>query len=142
MFITARSIAASLRIAVITIGFGATAVTAQQFADNWNTGACGFTDMATLTIGQPVHLSRFELWYKWQPNEASVGYTVLFNGQVIGSGNLSRAGCDPYQGAWCVAQDTLSADLSPGTYTFRTERPRLCQNSGSGGAGFIRAYAD
>jgi hypothetical protein len=134
--------ASRLQIAVLAIAVSATTVAAQQLVNNWNTGACGFTDTATLAIGQPVHLSRIELWYNWQPNEVSVGYTVFFNGQAIGSGNLSRASCDPYQQAWCVAQDAPDTDMSPGTYTFRTERPRVCQNGGSGGQGFIRAYAN
>jgi hypothetical protein len=119
-----------------------TAARAQQFSNNWNTSACAFTDTAELEISQGVHLSRVELWYNWQPNESSVGYTVLFNGQSIGTGNLSRASCDPYQQAWCVAQDTTDTDLSPGTYTFRTERAFVCQNVESGGRGFIRAYSN
>lgn len=115
---------------------------AQQFVNNWNTDACGLTDSATINVSQPVHLSRLELWYNWQSNESSVGYIVSFNGQQIGTRTLTRADCDPYQAAWCVAKDAPDTDLSAGTYTFRTAQPRVCQNAGSGGQGFIRAYAN
>ena len=115
---------------------------AQQFVNNWNTDACGLTDSATINVSQPVHLNRLELWYQWQSNESSVGYVVSFNGQQIGSGTLTRADCDPYQAAWCVAKDAPGTDLSMGTYTFRVAQPRVCQNAGSAGQGFIRAYSD
>ena len=115
---------------------------AQEFVNNWNTGACRLTDSATINVSQPQHMSRLELWYNWQPNESSVGYTVSFNGQQIGTGTLKRADCDPYQAAWCIARDTPEAEMSVGTYTFRTAHPRVCQNAGSGGQGFIRAYTN
>jgi hypothetical protein len=129
-------------IILVALTVGTSIAEAQQLSNNWNTSACAFTDTATLDIGQTVHLSKIELWYNWRPNESSVGYTVLFNGQAVGTGSLSRAGCDPYQQAWCVAQDTPDIDLPPGTYTFRTKRAFLCQNRQSGGHGFIRAYGN
>jgi hypothetical protein len=129
-------------LTLVALFAGTSIVAAQQLSDNWNTSACAFTDTATLEIGQTVHVSKIELWYNWQPNESSVGYTVLFNGQAVGTGSLSRAGCDPYQQAWCVAQDAPDTDLPPGTYTFRTKRAFLCQNRQSGGRGFIRAYGN
>lgn len=132
----------AISLTVLALIAGTSIAGAQQFSNNWNTNACAFTDTAALEIGQALHLSRIELWYNWQPNETSVGYTVMFNGQAVGTGNLSRASCDPYQQAWCVAQDNPDTDLLPGTYTFRTERPFVCQNSESGGRGFIRAYAN
>jgi hypothetical protein len=114
-------------------------VSAKVF-DNWNTGGCSFTDMATLDVGSPFHLDRMELWINWQANEQSVSYRVERNGQDIGGGVLHREGCDPYQASWCIAADTPQADLQPGRYVIRIGHRALCQNSGSGGAGFIRAW--
>lgn len=87
-------------------------------------------------------MSRLELWYNWQVNETSVEYTVSFRGQQVGTGTLTRGDCDPYQTAWCVAKDAPDTDLQAGTYTFHTAHARVCQNAGSGGRGFVRAYAD
>ncbi|MGA0599631.1 hypothetical protein ACO2Q3_02895 [Caulobacter sp. KR2-114] len=111
-----------------------------QLADTWNTGGCGFTDTATLDLGQSVRLSRISLWYNWQPGEREVRYTVSLHGRQVGGGVLTRGDCDPYQGAWCEARDTPDADLQAGQYRFQLERGHLCQNGGSGGAGFIRAW--
>jgi len=116
------------------------AASAQQLADNWNTAACDVTDLASLSINRPTRLQRVDLWYHWPPNESSVGYTVSRNGGVVARGELSRAECDPYQAAWCVARVEPGADLEPGIYEFRTARAGICQNAGSGGQGFIKAF--
>jgi len=114
--------------------------TAQQLYDNWNSGACGVTDVATLTIERPVRLQRIDIWYHWRPDETTAHYTTSFDGEVIANGELARAECAPNQAAWCVARVEFGTDIQPGTYTYRTERPAICQNGGSKGRGFIRAY--
>lgn len=120
---------------------GASAQHAERtLMDNWNTAACGFTDTATLDVSSPIHLSRVDLWFNWRAGERSVTYTVSANGQDFGGGTLTRGDCDPYQGAWCVARDAPDIDLEPGRYEIRAARAGLCQNGGSGGAGFIKAY--
>lgn len=133
-----------LRFALVValLGVPLTRAEAQPLSDNWNTAACGLTDIASIQVGGPVNVRRVEFWYNWQRNETSVDYTVFFNGQQIGTSTLVRGQCDPYQNAWCVAQDSLEVQLSVGTYTFQTARPRLCQNAGSGGQGFLRLYGD
>ena len=113
---------------------------AQQLFDNWNTGACDVTDVAAVTIDRPVRVRRIDIWYRWRRNETAVRYTATRGDEVIANGELSRAECDPHQEAWCVARVEPGAELEPGTYVFRTEQARICQNAGSGGRGFIRAY--
>jgi hypothetical protein len=112
---------------------------AGQIVEIWNTAACEFTDTATLSLDRPTNLNRVEVWYKWQPNE-TVSYTLSLNGNVIRSGSLTRGECDAYQRDWCIASDQINMNLAPGTYSLRTQRAGICQNSGSGGKGFIRAF--
>src|SRR6185503_18923073 len=113
---------------------------AEQLFDNWNTGACGFTDIASFTIDRSFRVQRIDVWYRWRRNETAVRYTAMRGNEVIANGELARTECDPYQEAWCVARVEPNVRLEPGTYTFRTERARICQNAASGGLGFIRAY--
>lgn len=127
-------------LAGVLTGASALPAIAQPMFENWNTAACGFTDVATLAVDQPTHLDRVEFWYKWGPNETAVAYTALRDGQVVFSGNMVRAECDPYQRAWCVARDEPAMDLAPGVYTFRTPRAAICQNAGSRGEGMLRAF--
>ena len=108
--------------------------------DNWNTAGCNFTDTASLDVNQPLQLDKVELWLNWQANEQSVTYKVYFNGNDFGDGTLVRTECDPYQTAWCGASDSPQATLDPGHYEFVIDHPALCQNSGSGGQGFIRVW--
>lgn len=119
---------------------GPSVTNTQQIADNWNTGGCGLTDRVTLSLNKPTHLDRVDLWYHWGPNETSVPYSLIHNGQIVSNGTLIRAECDRYQAAWCVARGQLGSDLAAGVYTFRTQRAAVCQNAGSGGQGFVRAY--
>jgi hypothetical protein len=112
---------------------------AAQIAEIWNTANCDFTDTAMLTLDRPTNLNRIEVWYKWQPNE-TVSYTLSLNGKTIRSGSLVRGECDAYQRDWCIAADQINMNLAPGTYLLRTRRAGICQNSGSGGKGFIRAF--
>jgi hypothetical protein len=113
---------------------------AGQIFDNWNAGGCSVTDVATLTIARPVRLQRIDIWYHWRQDETSAHYTASLDGEVITSGELARAECAPNQAVWCVARVEFGADIQPGTYTYRTERQAICQNGGSKGQGFIRAY--
>jgi hypothetical protein len=113
---------------------------AQQVFDNWNTAACDVTDVATLSVDRPTRLQRVDIWYHWASNEAVTRYSVSHNGATIAEGDLARAECDPYQTAWCVARVEASVDIEPGAYVFRTSRPAICQNAGSSGQGFIRAF--
>ena len=111
-----------------------------QLFDNWNTGGCGLTDTASLDLRARTHVTRVTLWYNWRAGENAVRYTVSSRGRQVGGGTLTRGDCDPYQSAWCEARDTPDADLDSGRYTFRLESGRVCQNDGSGGAGFIKVW--
>jgi hypothetical protein len=93
-----------------------------------------------LDVDRPIHLDRIEIWFNWLQGETQVAYSVLQDGREVGSGVLSRASCDPYQGAWCVATDRPGNDVQPGRYVVRLGRAGICQNDGSGGQGFIKAY--
>lgn len=111
-----------------------------KLADNWNTAACNFTSEAYLVLQRDTRVDRLELWYSWRKGEGGVPFEIVASNGSIYSGNLMRSSCDPYQGQWCVATDAPRLDLPAGTYAIRASSPRLCQNAGSGGTGFIRAY--
>ena len=113
---------------------------AQQFYNNWNTAACGFTDRAGFYLQRPTRLTAIELWYHWGQHESEVRYELYQNDRFIKRGRLMRAGCDPYQEAWCEARDNIGIDLGRGYVEVRTERAKLCQNNQSNGEGFIHAY--
>lgn len=112
----------------------------QQLYNNWNTATCNVTDVAGFNVPGPTLVQRIDIWFRWRANETTIGYTVSRNGEVIATGDLSRAECDPHQAAWCVARVEPNAQLEAGTYVFRTSRPDICQNAGSAGVGFIRAF--
>lgn len=114
--------------------------TEQLLADVGNPAACGVTDTSTLDLSLAAHVTRVDIWYHWGSGESSVGYTLSGGGRRFTSGVLSRAECDPYQTAWCVARGAPDVTLAPGRYEFRLDRPSICQNAGSGGAGFIKAW--
>ena len=110
--------------------------------DNWNTSACEMTNTAAFNLDQAVRGNRIEVrvWYRWRNREGSVGYTLSKDGQTLRSGTLTRSDCDPYQEKWCVALDEFDLLFGPGTYLIRTEQPRICQNQGSDGNGFVKVY--
>lgn len=108
--------------------------------DNWNTSACEMTDTARFTLDRPVRADRIEVWYRWRAHEGSVAYTLSQDGQTLRSGVLTQGDCDPNQEKWCIAAERLDLRLRPGTYLIQTERPRVCQNPGSDGNGFVKVY--
>jgi hypothetical protein len=110
--------------------------------DNWNTAGCSYTDSAPLSVTSSVHLKRIDLWFNWNTDETSLSYTLMSGNQKVTSGTLSRGDCDPYQASWCVARGKPDVDLAPGEYTVQVESARVCQNGGSGGKGFIKAYGE
>jgi hypothetical protein len=113
---------------------------AQQIYENWNTAACGLTDRAAFGLSGPTQLTAIELWYHWGPNESEVGFALFHDGHLVKRGRLMRAACDPYQAAWCSARATVGVPLPPGLVEVRTARGRICQNEGSNGGGFVRAF--
>ena len=113
---------------------------AQQFYDNWNTDACGFTDRAGFDLHHHMRLTAIELWYRWGHHESEVRYELYQDGELIKRGHLMRASCDPYQESWCGARGEIGIDLPRGHVEVRTERAKVCQNDGSRGEGFIHAY--
>ena len=114
--------------------------TAQQIYDNNNPDACGFTDRAGFELSGPTRLTSIELWYHWGRRESEVAYTLFHEGRPVKRGRLMRGGCDPYQEAWCQARANVGVELPPGFVEVRTARGKVCQNAGSGGRGFIRAF--
>ena len=83
---------------------------AQQISDNWNTEACSFTD------------------------------ALFHEGEPVKRGRLMRGACDINQEAWCQARGNVGVVLPRGFVEVRTARGRVCQNAGSGGKGFIKAF--
>jgi hypothetical protein len=51
-----------------------------------------------------------------------------------------RGACDINQEAWCQARGNVGVVLPRGFVEVRTARGRVCQNAGSGGKGFIKAF--
>ncbi len=119
---------------------GCVPASAQQFYNNWNTAACGFTDHAGFKLHERTRLTSIELWYHWGPRESEAEYKLFHNGEFVKRGHLERAGCDPYQEAWCEARANIGVELGRGHVEVRTERERVCQNEGSDGEGFIHAF--
>lgn len=113
----------------------------QVVYDNGNTARCDYTDYATLPVDRPMFLAKIELWADWdRVGSDEMSYRVELDGDDIGGGTLTRGACDPYQTNWCVAADSPSVKVTPGDYVIRVEDEVLCQNGGSDGQGFIRAY--
>lgn len=113
---------------------------AQQFYNNWNTAACEFTDRAGFQLHRATHLTAVELWYHWGRHESEARYELYQDDRFIKRGRLMRAGCDPYQEAWCEARANIGIDLPRGDVEIRTERAKICQNEQSNGEGFIHAF--
>jgi hypothetical protein len=109
----------------------------REVFNNMNTGACSFTNAATFTLPASVWLRHVSIWYNWRSNEQSVGYTLTSGKEVLRSGELTRGGCDPFQGAWCAAVVALDMDVPAGTYSVTVARSRVCQNAGTGGNGAV-----
>lgn len=128
-----------LEVVVASLAAPAIATAQDKLFDNWNTDACGYTDAATFSLQAPAHLDHIEVWYHWRGRESSAPYTIWHDRQAIRTGMLNRAGCDPYQEAWCVARDAVDMDAGPGEYTIRTVQ-RVCQNGRSAGVGFVKAF--
>ena len=114
--------------------------TAQQIYDNGNTDACGFTNRAAFELQGPTRLTAIELWYRWGRSESEVNYTLFHEGERVKSGRLVRGSCDTYQEAWCQARANVGVELPAGLVEVRTARGKVCQNAGSGGNGFIKAF--
>jgi hypothetical protein len=112
----------------------------EKLFDNFNPAACAFTERAGFDLAQPTRLAGVELWYSWQQGESAVDFTLSIDGNQLTQGQLMRDSCDPYQGNWCVARANLELDAPAGYVEITAAQPRLCQNAGSGGFGFIRAY--
>jgi len=132
-------------LTILICSLASTVLTAQialgrMVFDNWNTDACDMTDTAVFTLDRPIRADRIEVWYRWHTHEGSIRYSLSMNGQTLRNGILIRSSCDPYQEKWCGAVDGFDFMLYPGTYTINTERPRICQNLGSGGNGFVKVY--
>jgi len=124
-------------------GGGHNAVSAPSVTiyEAWNSAGCGFTDSAALPLGEPVRLDRIQLWFNWRAGETSAPFVLLKDGVQIAQGQLSRGDCDPYQAAWCNAEADIGIRrLAPGDYTVQVAIARVCQNAGSNGRGFIRAW--
>lgn len=113
---------------------------AQQLYNNWNTEACNVTDIAGFDVPRPTLVRRIDIWFRWHANETRIGYSVSRSGEVVATGDLSRAECDPHQAAWCVARVEPNVEFEPGSWVFKTERAGICQNPRSLGVGFIRAF--
>jgi hypothetical protein len=127
-------------VSVLACAALGTNANAQQFYNNWNTDACGFTDRAGLKLREPTRLTAVELWFHWGRDQSEVRYELYQDGEFIKRGRLQRASCDPYQEAWCGARASIGVTLPRGYVEIRTEHAGICQNRQSYGEGFIQAF--
>lgn len=113
----------------------------QEVFTNWNRYGCDFTNASTFTITSPKEITGFRVWYNWKPGEETIEY-ALYNGQQYIGKNIFRKGsCDSYQKNWCQGVSASRYSLSSGTYTIRTSKGRICQNTQSNLNGFVSVYA-
>ena len=86
-------------------------------------------------------ITKFQTWYSWGSNEITLDYKLLRGETLVREGVLLRKDCDPYQRQWCQAvEENLTLNLEPGDYTLVADTEKICQNSTSGGDGFIFVY--
>ena len=113
---------------------------AQQFFDDWNSAACGSTDVAMLTVERPIRLQRVDIWYRWRPNETTVHFRRRSAAKSSKKANCLAPSATRSRRLGASPVLEAGAEIEPGIYTFRTARAAICQNRASGGNGFIRAF--
>jgi uncharacterized cupin superfamily protein len=107
----------------------------QKF-NNYNSNVeCSFTDKATFTLKEPIHVTQAALWYDFGSTQ-NVTYTLMASGKKIGSGTVKKGDCAAGY-TWCHGFMELG-DLGPGTYTVVAAPARVCHNvKHDNGNGFI-----
>ncbi|MEW5819433.1 MAG: hypothetical protein AB1782_04520, partial [Cyanobacteriota bacterium] len=114
-----------------------------KIIDIGNLGGCSYTDKSVFRLNSTTFLSRLEIWYSWDQGEQSVSYNLYDgNNSAVKSGSFVRGSCDPNQRQWCQGITDVRMNLNPSNYTLKLGKAKLCQNSQSGGNGFIKVYAD
>lgn len=106
-----------------------------------NPAACSFTDTSKFVLEADHELTKLQTWYSWGSNEITLDYLVKRGDQTVYEGVLLRKDCDPYQSQWCQAVDEqVNRKFVKGEYSLVADTARICQNSLSGGNGFIFVY--
>ncbi|WP_200377268.1 hypothetical protein [Thiocystis violacea] len=109
----------------------------QILIDTGNTAACGTTQTAMFNLQSAVRVSTINVWYDTRIGGRSLPFTLQGPGGQI-YGEFQATSCDPYQSQWCEGQFIVNSTLQHGQYTVNTSIPAVCQNSGSGGNGFVK----
>lgn len=107
----------------------------QKLLDNGNTAACGTTQIARFSLQQAVLINSISVWYNTNIGGRELKFTL--SGPVSLNGTMQAVSCDPYQSQWCVGEIKLGQKFMPGDYVITTEQDAVCQNTGSGGNGFV-----
>ncbi|KUF10247.1 WSC domain-containing protein [Pseudoponticoccus marisrubri] len=107
--------------------------------DNWNRGACGMTGQAAFTLATGTEVSQLVTWYNWPAGQQSAPASFHDGrGATVLVGQIRRGACDIHQPEWCEGVFDLGRSLPAGSYSLSVTPPRICQNAGSGGQGFLR----
>jgi hypothetical protein len=85
----------TFEVIVVSLATSVLGTAQDKLFDNFNTGACSYTDSATFNLHGPAHVGQIQVWYRWRSRESTVRYTILRDNQAIRDGVLSRAECDP-----------------------------------------------
>ncbi len=109
--------------------------------DNWNAEACKVTNQTGFSLRSPKRIVNIELWRRWDRGEKTASFEILFNGETVQKGELTKGMCDRHQPAWCSATTKLALSAPAGTYRVRVREQRLCRNKKSGD-GFIKVRAE
>lgn len=104
--------------------------------DNWNPVACQTTGTSKFRLSNATDMDRLVFW-----SDTKIAVRG-FSGTLTGPGvsihvNARRGSC---QWNWCEEIVELNRPLPAGSYVFKADVNSICQNSGSGGNGFVHVF--
>jgi hypothetical protein len=105
--------------------------------DIGNIAACDTTQTSVFNLQSEARVNTITVWYNTQIGGLSLPFNLQGPGTQF-SGTFQTKSCDPYQSQWCEGQFIVNNTFQPGQYTITTSIPAVCQNSGSGGNGFVK----
>ena len=114
-----------------------------MLVDVWNSAACSLTGTATAALPKDAEqVTRIVTWYRWSDGQTRAPANLFDSeGASVASGMIERGDCDARAKNWCEGAFELNKPLKAGEYYLQVAPPRICQNSGSGGQGFVRVFA-
>lgn len=114
----------------------------QILYNNWNTGGCDLTATARFTLKDPSYLQRLETWIDWSKASGNAIQAQLRSGSATTSGlslTFTRGQCHPSMPDWCYGTAQVGQTLPAGGVTITSSEGVLCENTGSGHNGYMKA---